>query len=641
MERSLSSYIKNRFENTLKEELAGYLADQDTDNIHFGTEPDSGNVSYETINLVDLQNIDFYFFGDHLTQLRIWARGKALLLAEGFWTTEDGQCQNYRKYIEQYFSFDCAGDIPSKFSDFRVRRIIPGKQIPRYRHRIPESIVQYIKKESFDNWAKKYLQEYYPEALEEPVQIDVDEFARRVNLKVVCKGFEDQNIQGEIHFGSGEVFAYNNYVDCMFGDEEEAIPYEYGIAIIDSETYDSQHQGIARNTIIHECVHWIKDRWAILLLQMLENEAPELCCKVENHYPDQSQRFWIEYQARQIAPRILMPRKQFIQKANEFLTHLSVENPDKHESEYYSDLIAQLAEFFGVSQQSAKIRLEDTGFETAKGVRYYCDGEYVPPYSTSTGVFEPNHSYTLSYEELFAFVVENPYIGESILDGNYLYVEKHLVKNRPEYLEYKVDGDISLTRYARQNIDESCLAVYRYHSIPSTEAFYSGLPGDCFYRDLNSNYSFGIKPVANQEIENIPDEERFQRATEDINQLIKKLEACSSPCEQLQEARNWTGMSEAEVADGAYLSTRQLQRYLNGETKSPSLETILSICVSMHLPSEATELILEDFGFALSRRNDLHKDYLFLIRHCAEAGIATWNSCLAMKGHPPLAVQPA
>jgi pentatricopeptide repeat protein len=92
-----------------------------------------------------------------------------------------------------------------------------------------------------------------------------------------------------------------------------------------------RNTGTANNTIIHGCVHWDRHRKAFELLSLLEGTAKHISCEiVEGEYngiaPSESALKWMEWQANQLAPRILMQKKTTVKMygqllKNEFLMH--------------------------------------------------------------------------------------------------------------------------------------------------------------------------------------------------------------------------------------------------------------------------------------------------------------------------------
>ena len=66
-----------------------------------------------------------------------------------------------------------------------------------------------------------------------------------------------------------------------------------------------------------------------------------------------------------IAPRILMPKNKTRIKIRELYRTLTLVNPDMSRSELVQEVVDNLADFFNVSKQAAKIRMIDLGFESS------------------------------------------------------------------------------------------------------------------------------------------------------------------------------------------------------------------------------------------------------------------------------------
>lgn len=71
---------------------------------------------------------------------------------------------------------------------------------------------------------------------------------------------------------------------------------------------------------------------------------------------------WMEWQANGMAPRILMPKIQTKIKIRELFQTLKLVNPDISSSELVQEVLDNLAAFYKVSRQAAKIRMIDLGF---------------------------------------------------------------------------------------------------------------------------------------------------------------------------------------------------------------------------------------------------------------------------------------
>ena len=221
-----------------------------------------------------------------------------------------------------------------------------------------------IRKIEFDGEANTFLQQYYPEALQTPMAVPIEDIARyRMGLRIAEKHLtEDFSILGQMCFTSGLTEIYDKE-----RDEYKAVKVRYGTMIIDPDTISKRNNGCRNNTIAHECFHWYKHRDYYISTSVCDDKK---AIKWHSKYEESNEATqslwtdedWMEWQARGIAPRILMPLDPF----NATVRRLSEEyiiNPDIHNKQYSfrSWIINNLSLFFKVSKQSVKIRLKETG----------------------------------------------------------------------------------------------------------------------------------------------------------------------------------------------------------------------------------------------------------------------------------------
>jgi len=222
-----------------------------------------------------------------------------------------------------------------------------------------------ISRAEFDHEATLFLEKYYPEALQRPMAVPILEVARkRMGLRVVEKHLsEDLSILGQMCFNSGVTDIYDKE-----NDEYIRVKVRYGTIIIDPDVLAVRNEGCMNNTVAHECFHWHKHRDYHIATSIREDsKAISRYCDFmmlsEDTQSDWTDVEWMEWQANNIAPRILMPLDQFLAMAQKFFTEYH-DDIDVRRS-YYSArawLKYSLSEFFKVSKQSAGIRLEEAGY---------------------------------------------------------------------------------------------------------------------------------------------------------------------------------------------------------------------------------------------------------------------------------------
>lgn len=140
-------------------------------------------------------------------------------------------------------------------------------------------------------------------------------------------------------------------------------------------------------------------------------------------------------QARALTPRILMPKKTFLQKYREVKEE--VENCEEYNDKIkvISEIIIRLAKFFGVSKESVKYRLIDLGVRTASGVFNYIDGDYLKPFTFKYNFLKAHQTFILSYQSYSRLMENNPSIRQAVLEQKLIYVNGMLVANNPKYVK--------------------------------------------------------------------------------------------------------------------------------------------------------------------------------------------------------------
>lgn len=222
-------------------------------------------------------------------------------------------------------------------------------------------LVHWYSKEKLDDVANEFLKEYCPDALKQPMAVPIMDIATmKMGLRVFTQYrlSEDFSILGQMCFTSGLVTIYDKDED-----EYRDMKVRRGTMLIDPDTYLKRNTGCFNNTVAHECFHWYKHRNYHLYSKALGKEnTTAFRCPVEeknvNYHDDWDDEDWMEWQANNAAPRILMPKKTFIGAANEIIEQGHVAYGSLLQTWWVT---AKLAELYDVSKQSAGIRLDELG----------------------------------------------------------------------------------------------------------------------------------------------------------------------------------------------------------------------------------------------------------------------------------------
>jgi hypothetical protein len=212
------------------------------------------------------------------------------------------------------------------------------------------TLIPIIPASEYDAVAEEFLERYYPEALLKPQKIPILDIAReKLNLDVrFIPISEEQEIYGMTIFADGLVEVYNpdeELYDCEF--------FKRKTVLIDPVAVEKTNIGCRNNTIAHECVHWYKHRLYYKMQQITLPRYAKYCkCHVDQIPYDTEEENIMENHAVGIAPRILMPKRPFMEMARQL--DIEVGKDNRHE-------ISLLADFFDVSKKSVSIRLEECG----------------------------------------------------------------------------------------------------------------------------------------------------------------------------------------------------------------------------------------------------------------------------------------
>lgn len=210
------------------------------------------------------------------------------------------------------------------------------------------SLIPYIPASEYDKVAEDFWGLYYPEALVKPTPVPIERIAKEglgLDIQYVCLS-EELDIYGMTIFSEGSVDIY---------DPEEGLydskVFKRKTVLIDPEAVKKTNIGCRNNTIAHECVHWYKHRLYFKMQHFtLPRQAKYCKCGVEQLPYATEEENIMESQAVAIAPRILMPKTPFVEAATQLNIGYGKDN---------WKAICQLADFYDVSKQSVKIRLEE------------------------------------------------------------------------------------------------------------------------------------------------------------------------------------------------------------------------------------------------------------------------------------------
>lgn len=529
--------------------------------------------------------------------------------------------------LNQWLLLSCRAVIEDRLKSvdvLSVTNFTPGKYVRAEGTAVTPNIVPIIYKKDLDAEAEAFLRDNFPAALEEPTPVPIAEIAEKMGLEVI-QGFrisDDFSIFGEICFSAGTVDTFD-----IFECEKAKLDVKRGTVIIDAYTYWERNIGCVNNTIAHEVFHWYKHRLYAAVKQLLRKEKLIACrCPVEEVYPDKEDEWTdeqrMEWQANSIAPRILMPLQTFKMKVDELYTQYRYE--DSPIKPLVLTCIADdLARFYGVSRQSALIRMIEVGHKEATSVIQF---------EKESGT----HSY-ISEEDAFHEYSNNEEFRKLVDTGLFTFVDGYFVINDSDYIEVSEDGHRSLTSYAWDNLD-SCTLKFTWQTVRK-DSQDKHLPGDIFHRENADRKVSRCSKEENEDLIRRAEEVKRKQAEfereKEAHRLMTPNMTCWEKMWQLIESR---GVSKSHFMSMTGLGEEVYRKAEKNIKTKPSLRTIVAFAHGFGLNLTDTERLLQLAGHAFDE-SDEHQALKFCITGYAGRSIEDCNDFLNSYNYPPLGTQ--
>ena len=306
----------------------------------------------------------------------------------------------------------------------------------------------------FEVEAEAFLRKYHCEdAIENPRPIPIRDIATRLmSLEIVdteCLSL-DGSVQGAITFTKGIVDVYDWTTEDYIG-----YPTSGPSMFIDS---DIINEGRINNTIAHECYHWWRHRNYFNYKRTHENSV-EFGIRCDSKMPRRNigSGRWtdverMEWQARTIAPKILMPRQATKKKVEQLYIEIVPPGGYVDKQAVIEVVIDRLAKFYKVSRQSAAIRMVELGYPEAEA---YCSAADHPE-GAGTNRRHSNavkHQQPITPAAAFKLYWENDFFRAIIDTGAFCFTEGYFVLKSDQYVSFD-HGKPALTNYAKSHLHE-------------------------------------------------------------------------------------------------------------------------------------------------------------------------------------------
>ncbi len=495
-------------------------------------------------------------------------------------------------------------------------------------------------KNRLDDYAEKYLTEHCPQALKTPMAIPVEELLEASGLRVRLAHLS----------ASSDVFAccvlVDGPVDIYEPSTGELTPvfYKAGTILVDPDSEWSRGRGARRNALMHELLHWEKDRVFFQIHhQRLAGTGPSpapLKSRTSATFFQPSEKSkrketelqWLEWQAHRLAPRVLMPKTTFTLAANQML--------DTATDPTCSDLVDQLADLFEVSRAAVKYRLKEVG---------------LLPRISQLGDFQAVFSFiragrdeyvSLTPVQAAILLWENPRLQQWVRGGDYIFVEGYFVKNSTRYVRLDAQGSFRLKPAAKKN---PAKAFLRIDSILTKD--YVGLDKDLDglfhleYRQGVDKRIIYLDPAQQATPDDYDDQKVYTSAANSLSLALAedvRLEGIIgnrqlSLCQSVWELLEYKGIRyPATFSERTGLYDAMFNKIKNDKMSTMSKDSLMAICVGLGLNAYALTRLAEKASIHLNRDRMPDGMYLTLLERFPGLSLCDANGILEAQGLAPL-----
>lgn len=570
MPASFKKYIEDYYFDIVSKKISSYIV-YNYSKIPFRLNT-INNVDYAKLEEAYIKNI---YVNDYFENYI----GINILVETGVTIGEYNHGEYNYDYDYPWFSIKCKCKFDNVITNFIVLSIECFEGVDKESFGLTDNLIPYIKKEKFDDYAEKILNKIYPEAMNGEA-VDTYEFAKRLGLNVIEVVFKDESKIGAIYF-------------------EE---YKTKTKITPANTIKvSKNKGFfgfercINFTIMHECGHYILHKKAFQLEKLFNSKAKSIECYYDGTCTTKALTTpgdWMEWQANNLASRLLMPKEPFKRKVEQLLIDYKLENETTDYLDYYEQMMIELAKYYGSPLESVKIRLIELGYEFPLGCFIKIDGKSILPHSFAKGSLKVNETFSISEIDSAIYTVKEKCFNNNSFIDAYVYVQGHLCINHPKYLSKNEFGKIILTDYARHHMDE-CFLKFEL-DVPKKIGHYE--VDYKTYKILNRKKGNHAEIVVNgfsnfNEASLNNNKELLKEALQLIDELYLQLPRTTIGLFKL--LKEYSGCTIDELIDMTGLSKNNIEDYLYKKEVKFNKDKVILLLLSMNIPPKVSFEVLK------------------------------------------------
>ena len=501
-----------------------------------------------------------------------------------------------------------------------------------YDNSLSEFLTPYIRAVDNEKYAYEFLKIYCPEALKIPTFVNPIDILDKMGLSVFFARL-GEGIDGEIIFA-------NKHADVLDVNSKtfKRLLIKEGTILINVKIIE-KGRGCLNNTIVHECLHWWLHRKYFELQMLLNpNDQSSKSYIDEMEMPDKRKfvnKYYMELQARSIAPIVLMPKDTACSYYETILTQL--ENRKSYQSKTRTFLYAlyKFAEKFGASTSSARIRLENLGYTEVSFSSKIGSELKIRPFKSSVRL-GLGQTYILEFAEAVKAFSKDQATRYALASGKILYVDGLFVINDEKYVKFYKNAKPRLTELALSDVSKCCILFdtkkegISVEFNPATFNFVTFCSG-------GSKTQYAVNPSVsknerNKEILDLKRTSLHQKdEIEEARDFVSKMNrfdtfAAKFDCLLGDECMAFK--SDRGIGSKCKIDGKTITAYRKGISK-PDEKKLLAICAGLQLhPLVSGHLFKANRMDIYAVSEEPYPFYFHLMTTCYKTDLDTWNSLI-------------
>lgn len=463
------------------------------------------------------------------------------------------------------------------------------------------------------------LMRYRCKSLDADIAFDPMGWLEAMHLKRKVGVFPENGVQGEYFFSFGTA----DTVDPETGEIHRSEEMNPGTVLISREVLG---KGAAENTTAtHEGCHYYLDHFFFALQMTHGHQYCSYMCKRFSGNRESHEKWSpidiMEMQANKLPGYLMIQTKTGKERARKLLASYGGERSLVN----MRRLVNDMAEYYATTKTVARTRLLDFGYNEVRGLQQSANGGLIPSYISE---LSDDETYTIDEADGVREYIRNPEFRKIMDAGAFVYVEGHYCLNKKEYVVEDQFGFRHLTMYAREHMDECCLAFRKTYQNAVTR-FINGI--------LQKGFGKGRRAIQYQK------KDGTSAVTEEGERLLAQIK--SEMAERFLVRKSFNDltcdlmdrrkMTKGRLAEATGLSPETIQNMRNAPDIAFSVQEIVAVAIALHLPREVSEEYIQRSPGKFLDTEDMYC-YQYALNNWYTLPVAVVNRKLVDMGILPL-----